>query len=245
MYCGTCGERIKSGEKICPFCGSEQTTLPQWKGISLDFISDKEEKEEPLEKTLKTDRNLSDTKSKEEDEIFYRSENLESSPFDFQDTKRKLKQNGGKQKKVSGISGIVKVSIIICVAVLILSGSIYIRALQRRNDNLGQKLERMEKLEAQLQEQQIKYKGIAEKQKAQKKQIEAQEKQMNELEGQIAEIREDLDMNTAEEDFFDAGEAESEEITERMTDEDKIPESEQEVISSDGYSQEDYSSDEQ
>ena len=72
MYCGTCGERIKNGEKICPFCGSEQTTLPQWKGISLDFISDKEEKEEPLEKTLKTDRNLSDTKSKEEDEIFYR-----------------------------------------------------------------------------------------------------------------------------------------------------------------------------
>ena len=70
MYCGTCGERIKNGEKICPFCGSEQTTLPQWKGISLDFISDKEEKEEPLEKTLKTDRNLSDTKSKEEDEIF-------------------------------------------------------------------------------------------------------------------------------------------------------------------------------
>ena len=57
MYCGTCGERIKNGEKICPFCGSEQTTLPQWKGISLDFISDKEEKEEPLEKTLKTDRN--------------------------------------------------------------------------------------------------------------------------------------------------------------------------------------------
>ena len=51
MYCGTCGERIKNGEKICPFCGSEQTTLPQWKGISLDFISDKEEKEEPLEKT--------------------------------------------------------------------------------------------------------------------------------------------------------------------------------------------------
>ena len=94
MYCGTCGERIKNGEKICPFCGSEQTILPQWKGISLDFISDKEEKEEPLEKTLKTDRNLSDTKSKEEDEIFYRSENLESSPFDFQDTKRKLKQNG-------------------------------------------------------------------------------------------------------------------------------------------------------
>ena len=43
MYCGTCGERIKNGEKICPFCGSEQTTLPQWKGISLDFISDKEE----------------------------------------------------------------------------------------------------------------------------------------------------------------------------------------------------------
>ena len=94
MYCGTCGERIKNGEKICPFCGSEQTTLPQWKGISLDFISDKEEKEEPLEKTLKTDRNLSDTKSKEEDEIFYRPENPESSPFDFQDTKRKLKQNG-------------------------------------------------------------------------------------------------------------------------------------------------------
>ena len=234
MYCGTCGERIKNGDKICPFCGSEQTTLPQWKGISLDFISDNEEKEEPLEKTLKTDRNLSDTKSKEEDEIFYRSENPESSPFDFQDTKRKLKQNGRKQKKVSGISGIVKVSIIICVAVLILSGSIYIRALQRRNDNLGQKLEQMEKLEAHIQEQQIKYKGIAEKQKAQKKQIEAQEKQM-----------EDLDMNTAEEDFFDAGEAESEEITERMTDEDKIPESEQEVISSDGYSQEDYSSDEQ
>ena len=114
-------------------------------------------------KTLKTDRNLSDTKSKEEDEIFYRPENPESSPFDFQDTKRKLKQNGRKQKKVSGISGIVKVSIIICVAVLILSGSIYIRALQRRNDNLGQKLEQMEKLEAQLQEQQIKYKGIAEK----------------------------------------------------------------------------------
>ena len=127
MYCGTCGERIKNGEKICPFCGSEQTTLPQWKGISLDFISDKEEKEEPLEKTLKTDRNLSDTKSKEEDEIFYRSENPESSPFDFQDTKRKLKQNGRKQKKTSGISGIVKVSIIICVAVLILSGSIYIK----------------------------------------------------------------------------------------------------------------------
>ena len=186
MYCGTCGERIKSGEKICPFCGSEQTTLPQWKGISLDFISDKEEKEEPLEKTLKTDRNLSDTKSKEEDEIFYRPENPESSPFDFQDTKRKLKQNGRKQKKVSGISGIVKVSIIICVAVLILSGSIYIRALQRRNDNLGQKLEQMEKLEAHIQEQQRKYKGIAEKQKAQKKQIEAKEKQMNELEGQIA-----------------------------------------------------------
>ena len=43
----------------------------------------------------------------------------------------------------------------------------------------------------------------------------------------------------------DSEEAESEEITERMTDEDKIPESEQEVISSDGYSQEDYSSDEQ
>ena len=53
MYCGTCGERIKNGEKICPFCGSEQTTLPQWKGISLDFISDKEEKEEPLEKNIK------------------------------------------------------------------------------------------------------------------------------------------------------------------------------------------------
>ena len=53
MYCGTCGERIKNGEKICPFCGSEQTTLPQWKGISLDFISDKEEKEEPLEKYIK------------------------------------------------------------------------------------------------------------------------------------------------------------------------------------------------
>ena len=52
MYCGTCGERIKNGEKICPFCGSEQTTLPQWKGISLDFISDKEEKEEPLELSL-------------------------------------------------------------------------------------------------------------------------------------------------------------------------------------------------
>ena len=52
--------------------------MPQWKGISLDFISDKEEKEEPLEKTLKTDRNLSDTKSKEEDRnILIRSENLE------------------------------------------------------------------------------------------------------------------------------------------------------------------------
>ena len=53
-------------------------------------------------------------------------------------------------------------------------------------------------------------------------------------------------MNTAEEEFFEMPERqESEEITERMTDEDKIPESEQEVISSDGYSQEDYSSDEQ
>lgn len=245
MYCGTCGERIKNGEKICPFCGSEQEALTQWKGISLDFISDKEEKEEPLEKTLKTDRNLSDTKSKEEDEIFYRPENPENSPFDFQDPKRKLKQSGRKQKKTSGISGIAKVSIIICVSVLILSGGIYIRALQRRNDNLGQKLERMEKLEAQLQEQQIKYKGIAEKQKEQKKQIEMQERQMNELEARIAEIREALDMNTAEEDFFDAGEAESEEITEIMIDEDEIPESEQGVISPDGYSQEDYSSDEQ
>lgn len=245
MYCGTCGERIKNGEKICPFCGSEQEALTQWKGISLDSISDKEEKEEPLEKTLKTDRNLSDTKSKEEDEIFYRPENPENSPFDFQDPKRKLKQSGRKQKKTSGISGIAKVSIIICVSVLILSGGIYIRALQRRNDNLGQKLERMEKLEAQLQEQQIKYKGIAEKQKEQKKQIEMQERQMNELEARIAEIKEALDMNTAEEDFFDAGEAESEEITEIMIDEDEIPESEQGVISSDGYSQEDYSSDEQ
>ena len=99
MYCGTCGERIKTAKKICPFCGSEQTTLPQWKGISLDFISDKEEKEEPLEKTLKTDRNLSDTKSKEEDEIFYRSENLESSPFDFRIQKRKLKQMEENRKK--------------------------------------------------------------------------------------------------------------------------------------------------
>lgn len=68
---------------------------------------------------------------------------------------------------------------------------------------------------------------------------------MNELEARIAEIREALDMNTAEEDFFDAGEAESEEITEIMIDEDEIPESEQGVISPDGYSQEDYSSDEQ
>ena len=67
---------------------------PNGKGFLLILFQIKKKRKSLWRKTLKTDRNLSDTKSKEEDEIFYRSENLESSPFDFQDTKRKLKQNG-------------------------------------------------------------------------------------------------------------------------------------------------------
>ena len=238
MYCGKCGEKLKNGEKVCPFCGCEQEIMPQWKGISLDFISDKEEKEEPLEKPSQSDKDLSENRTDENAETFFQSEDLENPPYVFSDTTRNVKQNRKKQKKVSGTSRIVKVSIIIGVSVLILSGGIYIRALQRRNDNLEQKLERMEKLEAQIQEQQIIFNGIAEEQKAQKK-------QMNDLEDRMAEIKEKLDIKTDEEDFFDAGEAESEEITEIMIDEDEIPESEQEVKSSGGYNQEDYSSNEQ
>ena len=81
-------------------------------------------------------------------------------------------------------------------------------------------------------------------QKAQRNEAEAQKEQVEELEDQIAEIKEYLGMDTGGENFFDVEEPEREKRTE-LTMEDELPESTPEVIDSDGYSQEDYSSDEQ
>lgn len=241
MYCGKCGKKLVNGERMCPFCGYEQEVMKQWKGISLDFISDKE-KEDPLERSLKSDEKLSDARP--EEEIFSRPENLESPLFAHQDTKGKSKQNKKKQKKVSGISGQMKILAIICVicvsAFVLLSG-IYIRALQSKNNNLMQKLERME---IQLQDGDKKFNAMKNEQKVQENETEAQKKQINKLKKQIAEIKEYLDMDTGEENFFDVEEPEREKRTE-VAMEDELPESTPEVIDSDGYSQEDYSSDEQ
>ena len=143
MYCGKCGKKLVNGESMCPFCGYEQEVMKQWKGISLDFISDKE-KEDSLEKPLKSDEKLSDTRPEEDREIFSRPENLESPLSAHQDTKGKSKQNKKNPKKVSGISGQMKILAIICVSAFVLFSGIYIRALQSKNNNLMQKLERME-----------------------------------------------------------------------------------------------------
>ena len=94
MYCGKCGEKLKNGEKVCLFCGCEQEIMPQWKGISLDFISDKEEKEEPLEKPSQSDKDLSENRTDENAETFFQSEDPGESAICFfgYNKKRKTKQ---------------------------------------------------------------------------------------------------------------------------------------------------------
>ena len=89
----------KNGEKkYVLFAEVSRRLCPNGKGFLLIFISDKEEKEEPLEKTLKQ-TGICPIQSQRGGRNILPVGKSGEFALDFQDTKRKLKQNGGKQKK--------------------------------------------------------------------------------------------------------------------------------------------------
>lgn len=242
MYCGNCGKKIKDGEKKCTFCGYEQEIIPQWKGLSLDFVED-EEKENPSEKPLKPDKDLSDTKSGENVEIFFQTKNPDSPSLVSQDAKRKLKQK--RQKTISNKFRRVTIGVGICLLVLILLNGIYIGRLQNKNNNLTQKLGYIDKLQDQIEKQDKRFDAMVEKQKVQDKKIKEQKEQIKELQDQINKITQNLQEDTSEEDYFDTEDMENEKTVELTAIVKKILEDNQEVTASDENGQEEYIPDEQ